>query len=148
MIIFAIGQFGWSLLSGIISAWLVTFYLPTQKALNATGTHQATQFIVPGLIIGGFMTVLGLITALSRIFDAVTDPLIASLSDRSKNPRGRRMPFMQIAAVPLSVVTVLLFIAPVNAISGWNIVWISIFIVSPGGVTAGKAKARRGARGQ
>ena len=129
MIIFAIGQFGWSLLSGIISAWLVTFYLPTQKALNATGTHQATQFIVPGLIIGGFMTVLGLITALSRIFDAVTDPLIASLSDRSKNPRGRRMPFMQVAAVPLSVVAVLLFIAPVNAISGWNIVWISIFIV-------------------
>lgn len=126
MIIFAIGQLGWSMLSGLISAWLVTFYLPTQKALDESG---AISYIVPGLIIGGFMTVLGLITALSRIFDAVTDPLIASLSDRSKNPRGRRIPFMQIAAVPLSVVTVLLFIAPVNAISGWNIVWISIFIV-------------------
>ena len=126
MIIFAIGQLGWSMLSGLISAWLVTFYLPTQKALDESG---AISYIVPGLIIGGFMTVLGLITALSRIFDAVTDPLIASLSDRSKNPRGRRIPFMQIAAVPLSVVTVLLFIAPVNAISAWNIVWISIFIV-------------------
>ena len=126
MIIFAIGQLGWSMLSGLISAWLVTFYLPTQKALDESG---AISYIVPGLIIGGFMTVLGLITALSRIFDAVTDPLIASLSDRSKNPRGRRIPFMQIAAVPLSVVTVLLFIAPVNAISSWNIVWISIFIV-------------------
>ena len=126
MIIFAIGQLGWSMLSGLISAWLVTFYLPTQKALDESG---AISYIVPGLIIGGFMTVLGLITALSRIFDAVTDPLIASLSDRSKNPKGRRIPFMQIAAVPLSVVTVLLFIAPVNAISSWNIVWISIFIV-------------------
>ena len=126
MIIFAIGQLGWSMLSGLISAWLVTFYLPTQKALDESG---AISYIVPGLIIGGFMTVLGLITALSRIFDAVTDPLIASLSDRSKNPRGRRIPFMQIAAIPLSVVTVLLFIAPVNAISGWNIVWISVFIV-------------------
>ena len=114
------------MLSGLISAWLVTFYLPTQKALDESG---AISYIVPGLIIGGFMTVLGLITALSRIFDAVTDPLIASLSDRSKNPRGRRIPFMQIAAIPLSVVTVLLFIAPVNAISGWNIVWISVFIV-------------------
>ena len=126
MVIFAIGQLGWSMLSGLISAWLVTFYLPTQKALDESG---AISYIVPGLIIGGFMTVLGLITALSRIFDAVTDPLIASLSDRSKNPRGRRIPFMQIAAIPLSVVTVLLFIAPVNAISGWNIVWISVFIV-------------------
>ena len=26
MIIFAIGQLGWSMLSGIIGAWLVTFY--------------------------------------------------------------------------------------------------------------------------
>ena len=125
MIIFAIGQLGWSLLSGIISAWFVTFYLPSKGDIDA----GATQFIVPGLIIGGFMTALGLITALSRIFDAVTDPLIASLSDRSKNPRGRRIPFMQFAAIPLSIVTVLLFCAPVNAISGWNIAWISIFIV-------------------
>ena len=125
MIIFAIGQLGWSMLSGIISAWLVTYYLPSAQDIGA----GATQYIHPGLVIGGFMTILGLITALSRIFDAVTDPLIASLSDRSKNPRGRRTPFMQIAAIPLSIVTVLLFITPVNAISPWNIVWISVFIV-------------------
>ena len=125
MWIFAVGQLGWSTLSGIISAWFVTFYLPTEADI-ALG---ATQYIVPGLIIGGFLTVLGLVTALSRVFDAVTDPLIASLSDRSRNKRGRRIPFMQYAAVPLSVVTVLLFCAPVGEISGLNIVWISIFIV-------------------
>ena len=131
MIIFAIGQLGWSILGGIINAWLVTFYLPTQQDLKpiAEGGNGATQFIIPGLVIGGFLTVLGLITALSRVFDAVTDPLIASLSDRSRNPRGRRMPFMRFSAIPFAVVTVLLFCAPINAISGWNIVWISIFIV-------------------
>ena len=131
MIIFAIGQLGWSILGGIINAWLVTFYLPTSNDLKpiSEGGNGASQFIVPGLIIGGFLTVLGLITALSRIFDAVTDPLIASMSDRSKNPRGRRMPFMKFAAIPFAVVTVLLFCAPVNAISGWNIAWIAIFIV-------------------
>ena len=125
MIIFAIGQLGWSLLSGIISAWLVTFYLPSSNDIDA----GAIQYIKPGLIIGGFMTLLGLITALSRIFDAVTDPLIASLSDRSKNPKGRRIPFMRIAAIPLSVVTVLLFWAPVEGISGGNVAWIGVFIV-------------------
>ena len=125
MIIFAIGQLGWSTLSGIISAWFVTFYLPTQVDIEG----GAIQYIVPGLVIGGFLTILGLITALSRVFDAITDPWIASLSDRSKNKRGRRIPFMQYAAVPLSAVTVLLFCAPVNEISTWNIVWISIFIV-------------------
>ena len=125
MRIFAVGQLGWSTLSGIISAWFVTFYLPTQVDIQS----GAIQYIVPGLVIGGFLTVLGLITALSRIFDAVTDPWIASLSDRSKNPRGRRIPIMQYAAIPLSAVTVLLFCAPVNEISSWNIVWISVFIV-------------------
>ena len=125
MIIFAIGQLGWSILSGIISAWLVTFYLPTSTDLAENG---AVQFIQPGIIFLG-LTVLGIITALSRIFDAVTDPLIASMSDRSTNKRGRRIPFMQYAAVPLAIVTVLIFCAPVEAISGWNIVWISVFIV-------------------
>ena len=128
MIIFAIGQLGWSMLSGIISAWLVTYYLPTAQDMGA----GAIQYIRPGLIIGGFMTILGLITALSRIFDAVTDPLIASLSDRSKNPRGRRMPFMQIAAIPLAAVTVLLFCAPFGSFQTGNvgnIIWISVAIV-------------------
>ena len=126
MIIFAIGQLGWSMLSGIINAWLVTFYLPTQEDISELG---ATQFIRPGLVILGFLTILGLITALSRIFDAVTDPLIANLSDRSRNKRGRRIPFMQWAAIPLSAVTVLLFCAPVNYLSGINVAWISVFIV-------------------
>ena len=125
MIIFAVGQLGWSTLSGIINAWFVTFYLPTQGDIEA----GATQFITPGLIVFGFLTILGLITALSRIFDAVTDPLIANMSDRSTNKRGRRIPFMQWAAVPLAAVTVLLFCAPVNAISGINVAWISVFIV-------------------
>ena len=127
MIIFAIGQLGWSILSGIIGAWFVTFYLPTSGDLN----EGAIQFIPSGLIIAGILTVLGLITALSRVFDAVTDPLIASLTDRSKNPKGRRIPFMRIAAIPLAVVTVLLFCAPVPDLSksGINIAWISVFVV-------------------
>jgi GPH family glycoside/pentoside/hexuronide:cation symporter len=127
MIIFAIGQLGWSILSGIIGAWFVTFYLPTSGDLK----EGAIQFIPSGLVIAGILTVLGLITALSRVFDAVTDPLIASLSDRSKNPKGRRIPFMRIAAIPLAVVTVLLFCAPVPDLSksGINIAWISVFVV-------------------
>ncbi|MBQ2493842.1 MAG: MFS transporter, partial [Bacilli bacterium] len=121
MIIFAIGQLGWSMLGGIISAWLVTFYLPTKGDIDV----GATQYIIPGLVIGGFLTVLGLITALSRIFDAITDPLIASMSDRSKNKRGRRIPFMQVAAIPFAVITVLLFIPPMGKTDPLNIVWVS-----------------------
>lgn len=130
MIIFSVGQFGWSLLGGIISAWLVTYFLPTKVDVVENG---AVQYLVPGLAIGGFLTIIGLITALSRIFDAVTDPLIASLSDRSKNPKGRRIPFMQISAIPFAVVTVLMFVIDFGAYNsslGWlNILWVSVMIV-------------------
>ena len=125
MIIFAIGQLGWSTLSGIITTWLVTFYLPTAGDIQ----NGAVQYLIPGLVIGGFMTVLGLISALGRVFDAVTDPLIASMSDRSKNPRGRRTPFMQIAALPLSIVTVLVFCPFWGAQDPMNIVWVSVMLV-------------------
>jgi len=125
MWIFAIGQLGWSLLGGIINTWLVTFYLPTADD-RAAG---AIQYLTPGLIILGVITLLGLITAICRLFDAVTDPLIASLSDRSKNKRGRRIPFMQYSAAPFAVLTVVVFLAPVSATSYVNFAWVLGFLI-------------------
>lgn len=124
MWIFAIGQMGWSILGGIITTWLVTYYLPTKGDIEA----GATQFIRPGFIAIG-LTVLGIIAAICRIFDAVTDPLIASLSDRSKNPKGRRIPFMRISAIPFAVTTIVVFCAPVKAISSINTCWILCFLI-------------------
>ena len=125
MRIFAVGQLGWSTLGGIINTWLVTFYLPTKGSVEA-----GAKFYIPtGLVVFGLLTVLGLITFACRIFDAVTDPWIASLSDRSRNPKGRRIPFMRRAAVPFAVITVLVFCAPVQTISSINIAWIFIFLI-------------------
>ena len=137
MWIFAIGQLGWSMLGGIISAWLVAFYLPTKdKDLNVFSgtTIDFYTLIKPGLIIGGFLTIIGLITALCRIWDAVSDPLIANLSDNSKNPKGRRFPFMRIAAIPFAVITVLVFMAPSLFTGGKeptaiNVVWVAVMLV-------------------
>ncbi len=138
MWIFAIGQLGWSILGGIITAWLVAFYLPT-KDINHPEFFSGTtiefyNIIVPGLVIGGFLTVLGLITALCRVWDAVSDPLIANLSDNSRNKKGRRMPFMRVAAIPFSVVTILVFMAPSlftggKEPSGCNIAWVAVMLV-------------------
>ena len=122
MIIFALGQLGWSLLGGIVTTWLVTFYLPTASDIE----NGAIQYIKPGLIVIGILTLLGLITFICRLFDAVTDPLIASLSDRSNNKRGRRIPFMQYAAIPFAVMTVAIFFAPIGGTSWGNFVWILV----------------------
>lgn len=113
--IFAIGQLGWSLLSGIISNWLVYFYQPSDE-LIADG-H--TVFITQGAVFIG-ITIIGLITAVGRIFDAITDPLIASKSDSSKNRNGRRIPFMRNIAIPFGLITTLVFWSPVNGTSTIN----------------------------
>ena len=125
MWIFAIGQLGWSTLSGIVTTWLVTFYLPTSDDIN----NGAIQYLKPGLVILGVLTLLGLISFICRIFDAVTDPLVASMSDRSKNKRGRRIPFMQYAAIPFAILAVVVFCAPIEHQSAGNFAWILIFLI-------------------
>ena len=136
MWIFAVGQLGWSILGGIIGAWLVSFYLPTKDSAGHFSDTNLDFYtiITPGLIIGGFLTILGLITALCRLWDAVSDPLIANLSDNSKNKKGRRLPFMKIAAIPFAVTTILVFMAPslfsgAKEPSGWNVAWVAVMLV-------------------
>lgn len=101
---FAVGQFGWSLLAGIISSWMVYYYTDANEGVF--GSHVTTKEIFLGL------TLFGIITAVGRLFDAITDPLIASWSDRSNFKGGRRIPFMRAIAVPFALVTVLIFVLP------------------------------------
>ena len=108
--IFAIGQFGWSLLSGIVSTWLVHLYTGAPENVGDTnGIFR--EFITQNPILAS-LTLFGLITAVGRIFDAVTDPLVASWSDRAKFKGGRRSPFMKVIAIPFALVTAAVFIVP------------------------------------
>ncbi|WP_310603923.1 MFS transporter [Anaerosporobacter sp.] len=125
MFLFALGQFGWALLSGLISNWLVYFYQPDEGARSA----GHTVFIPQGLVIFGIITIIGGITALGRVFDAITDPWIASLSDRCKSKNGRRIPFLKVAAIPLAVSTVLVFCAPIKENSWINAAWLLVFVL-------------------
>lgn len=113
---FAVGQFGWALLSGIISNWLVYFYQPDSETIS----QGQTVFVPQGLAVLGVVTVVGGITAFARFFDAFVDPAVASLSDRCTSKSGRRMPFLKFAALPLALVTVLVFWSPINDTSWIN----------------------------
>jgi GPH family glycoside/pentoside/hexuronide:cation symporter len=53
--------------------------------------------------------------AVGRILDAITDPLIAGWSDRSRNKAGRRIPFMRAIAIPFALITIALFTIPQTA---------------------------------
>ena len=123
---FAAGQFGWAMLSGIISNWLVYFYQPDEAAIS----QGQIVFIPQGLAILGIITVIGGITALGRVFDAFTDPMIASLSDRCTSKNGRRIPFLKWASFPLALATVLVFWSPVNEKSWINAVFLLVMVLA------------------
>ena len=108
--IFAIGQFGWSLLSGIVSNWMVYYYTGSPDANNPNTGIFASGITQNPIIFR--LTLFGLVLAVGRIFDAITDPLIAGWSDRSSYKGGRRIPFMKAIAVPFAAVTIGLFALP------------------------------------
>ena len=123
---YAIGQLGWSIISGLIGSWLVYFYQPNQEAIN----EGMISLIPQGRVVLGLLTLIGLVTALDRVFDAVTDPLVGNWSDNCKSKFGRRIPFMRWSAIPLGLVFVLVFCVPVNGVSGINTVWLFVTVLA------------------
>jgi Na+/melibiose symporter-like transporter len=118
---FALGQLGWSILGGLVSNLLVNYYLPDS-------TDGGLRIFIPqGAILLG-LTVIGLITAFGRVFDAVTDPIIANFSDNCKSKKGKRIPFLRWSALPFAVVTVLVFCATFEN-QGLNVAWLAIFLM-------------------
>ena len=108
--IFAVGQFGWSLLSGIVTNWMVYYYTGSPDAQNPNTGIFASGITQNPILFK--LTLFGLVLAVGRIFDAITDPLIAGWSDRSNYKGGRRIPFMKAVAIPFALVTIGLFTLP------------------------------------
>lgn len=117
-IAYSLGQFGWSLLSGIVATYLIFYYIPT--------SISGIPVSIPQIQFFGFLTIIGLIMMLGRFFDAITDPWIATMSDRSTSKKGRRISFMQKAAVPFALFTVLVFFHPVASESVLNAVVLTV----------------------
>ena len=123
---YAIGQLGWSIVSGLIGSWLVYFYQPNQEAIDA----GMINLIPSGRVVFGILTIIGLITAVGRVFDAITDPLVGNWSDNLKSKLGRRIPFMRWSALPLGIVFTLVFCAPIGAVSPVNTVWLFVTVLA------------------
>lgn len=114
------------LFNGMLGNYLLYFYQPTGKSglpsLLPIFNFKEGSF-------WQFLTVMAIITGISKVVDAVTDPLVANWSDKCKSPRGRRMPFLQFAAIPYALCAVLIFFAPFSAGSVGNAVWVGIFTI-------------------
>jgi GPH family glycoside/pentoside/hexuronide:cation symporter len=98
---YASGMMGWSIMTNLIIVMLPYFYLPP--------TNAGLLPLVPQLLVFGAFNILSIIAASGRLFDAVYDPFIASISDGSTNPKGRRFPIMKWAILPAVIFCSLVF---------------------------------------
>lgn len=127
LVMFALGQLGWSLASWAVSNALSAFFLPPQSS----GTSLFPVFIFQGAVMG-IATVIGLINMGGRVWDAVTDPLIAHLSDKNRSRFGRRRVFLAISAIPTALFAFLVFFPLASGVTSGgqlvNAVWLLVTI--------------------
>ncbi|MGL4663172.1 MAG: MFS transporter [Culicoidibacterales bacterium] len=121
-IAYAMGQFGWSILVGIVTSYLLFYYVPTSES--------GIPHFIPQIAFFGFITIIMLIFVLDRLIGAITDPWIASLSDRSTSKHGRRISFMRLSAIPFTITTILVFINPGPSESWINAIFLTLSLLS------------------
>ena len=81
-------------------------------------------------VLGLAGTLTGLALFIATTFDAITDPLAGSYSDRFRHRWGRRHPFMYASALPLGLTFVLLFRPPGGIGEQALFLWLTCFAVA------------------
>jgi GPH family glycoside/pentoside/hexuronide:cation symporter len=120
-IAYASGMIGWSIMTNTIIVMLPYFYLPP--------SNVGLTPLVPQLMLFGVLNIMSVIAASGRFVDAIFDPYIASLSDKSSNKNGRRIPFMKWATFPAILFCGLTFCPLVKSESTHNAIWLTFMLI-------------------
>lgn len=105
---FGVGQFAEGLKNTAFGAFVLFYY---NQVLGLPGTLAGAALFI------------------ALLFDAVTDPMAGSLSDKTQSRLGRRHPFMYASAVPLGLAFIGLF-APPSGLGEWGLfAWLATFAV-------------------
>ncbi len=110
------GDAGRAFIYGIIASYLMVFFIPSESGST-----------LPAFIPNAGV-VFGIIYGLSIVWDAVTDPIVAGMTDRLRHRDGRRIPFMRASFIPYALCALLIFFPPVHGTSALNAVWVGVFL--------------------
>jgi GPH family glycoside/pentoside/hexuronide:cation symporter len=105
------------------------------QAAEGIKNHSFTAFLLfyYTQVLGLSGTLSSLALAIALVFDAVTDPLAGTLSDRTRSRWGRRHPWMYASALPLAAAFFLVFAPPAH-LSGWSLfAWLVVFTIATRG---------------
>ncbi len=105
---FGIGQIAEGVKNTGFTTFLLFYY---NSVLGLSGTFAGTALLI------------------ALVFDAVSDPLVGSLSDSFKHRLGRRHPFMIASAIPLAVTFGLIFSPPEGLGQIGLFLWLTGFAI-------------------
>jgi len=111
---YSVGMYSCAIVTATVMTWLLYFYSPPANMLD-----QGMVFLGAGLAVG-------LARLLGSSIDAISNPLVAFWSDRSRHPGGRRIPFIKRGAIPLMLFAILVWFPPVRGNSTVNVVWLAV----------------------
>jgi GPH family glycoside/pentoside/hexuronide:cation symporter len=106
-------------------------------AYGLPGVGAGYMFLLINLYIMKFSTdvlliapaVMGTIFGVSRVWDAISDPLVGYISDRTKGRLGRRRSWLLISIVPLAAMFIWVFSPPAGIQGGYLIAWMAIGVI-------------------
>ena len=73
--------------------------------------------------------VMGLIFGVSRVWDAISDPLVGYLSDRTMHSMGRRRIWLLAGILPIGLTFVMVFSPPEELSGSWLIAWMAFGVI-------------------
>ncbi|MDO4153615.1 MAG: MFS transporter [Clostridia bacterium] len=88
---FAVGAMGQGMIYAMMSSYISDYYLNVLQL--------APMFVL-------------LLMLLARIWDAINDPLMGIIVDRRTTKHGKMKPYILYAAVPIAVLTILMYLSP------------------------------------
>ncbi len=110
---YGVGSGGSALVILAIGTWTIYYYAPP---------------LGRGLMTYAPIALLGTAMMIGRVVDALTDPLIAQWSDRTRSRWGRRIPFILFGSLPLVLSFILIWTPPVKGDSLVNFFYLVLML--------------------
>ena len=115
------GRVGWSTVVSFGAPGLGAGYMYLMMALYVMKFATDVLLIAPAI--------MGLIFSASRIWDAVSDPVVGYLSDRTRIRYGRRRTWILASTLPIGAAFIMVFAPPAGLTGAGLVIWMAVAII-------------------